>query len=159
VPDPARERLAIVRVQRGDFDVGAELAALTRGRTDVGGVASFVGTVRDASEGAGVGAMTLEHYPGMTEKELARISDEAHARWPLGGTLVVHRFGRLEPGERIVLCAAASAHREAALAACAFLIDFLKTRAPFWKREETGDGERWVAARAGDDAAAEKWKR
>ena len=151
--------VAIVRVQREDFDVGVELEALTRGRTDVGGMASFVGVVRDANEGAGVAGMTLEHYPGMTEKELARISAEARARWPLSGTVIVHRVGRLEPGERIVLCAAASAHRHAAFEACAFLIDFLKTQAPFWKHEETGAGERWVDARASDDAAAQRWKK
>ena len=160
MPDTAARgaRVRIVRVQPEDFDVGAELAALTRGRTDVGGVASFVGVVRDANEGAGVGAMTLEHYPGMTEKELTRISDEALARWPLSGTVIVHRVGRLEPGARIVLCAAASSHRQAAFEACAFVIDFLKTKAPFWKREETASGERWVEARAGDDAAAARWK-
>src|SRR5262245_33376924 len=161
MPDtaPRAARMRVVRVQTEDFDVGAELAALTRGRTDVGGVASFVGVVRDANEGAGVGAMTLEHYPGMTEKELTRISDEALARWPLSGTVIVHRVGRLEPGARIVLCAAASAHRRAAFEACAFLIDYLKTQAPFWKREETAAGERWVEARAGDDDAAARWKR
>jgi molybdopterin synthase catalytic subunit len=161
MPDtaPRAARVRVVRVQREDFDVGAELAALTRGRADVGGVASFVGVVRDASDGAGVAGMTLEHYPGMTEKELARISDEALARWPLTGTVIVHRVGRLEPGARIVLCAAASAHRQAAFEACAFLIDFLKTQAPFWKREETAAGERWVEARGLDDDAAARWKR
>lgn len=150
---------AIVRVQREDFDVGAELASLTRGKHDVGGVTSFVGLVRDVHGETRVGAMMLEHFPGMTEKELQRISAEAHARWPLAATLIVHRHGRLEPGDRIVLCAAASAHRQAAFDACAFLIDFLKTQAPFWKREETAAGERWVEARASDDAAAERWKR
>jgi molybdopterin synthase catalytic subunit len=159
MPEAATQRITIVRVQREDFDVGAELSALTRGRTDVGGVASFVGVVRDANEGEGVGAMTLEHYPGMTEKELRRIAAEAHARWPLSGTLILHRVGRLAPGERIVLCAAASSHRHAAFEACAFLIDFLKTQAPFWKREETGAGERWVEARGSDDDAARRWDR
>jgi molybdopterin synthase catalytic subunit len=147
----------LVKVQREDFDVGAELEALTRGRPGVGGMASFLGLVRDIHGDARVGAMTLEHFPGMTERELGRISAEAHARWPLEGTLVVHRYGRLEPGDRIVLCAAASAHRQAAFDACAFLIDFLKTRAPFWKLEETDGGERWVEARASDDAAAARW--
>ena len=147
----------LVKVQREDFDVGAELEALTRGRPGVGGMASFLGLVRDIHGDARVGAMTLEHFPGMTERELERISAEAHARWPLEGTLVVHRHGRLEPGDRIVLCAAASAHRQAAFDACAFLIDFLKTRAPFWKLEETDAGERWVEARASDDDAAARW--
>jgi molybdopterin synthase catalytic subunit len=146
-----------VRVQRGDFDVGTELAALADGRTDIGAVTSFVGLVREMG-GPGQGAMTLEHYPGMTEKELEAVEREANARWPLSATLIVHRYGRLEPGDRIVLCAAASPHREAAFAACHFLIDWLKTKAPFWKLEETPDGERWVEAKADDDAAAEKWK-
>ena len=150
---------AIVRVQREDFDVGAELASLTRGKLDIGGVTSFVGLVRDVHGPARIGAMTLEHFPGMTEKELARISAEAHARWPLAATLIVHRYGRLAPGDRIVLCAAASAHRQASFDACAFLIDFLKTEAPFWKREETDSGERWVEARASDDDAAQRWKK
>jgi len=147
----------LVKVQREDFDVGAELDALTRGRLGVGGMTSFLGLVRDIHGDARVGAMTLEHFPGMTERELGRISAEAHARWPLEATLVVHRFGRLEPGDRIVLCAAASAHRQAAFDACAFLIDFLKTRAPFWKLEATDAGERWVEARASDDDAAARW--
>ena len=139
-----------ISVQREDFDLSLETKNLSRSE-GVGAVASFVGIVRDVR-------MTLEHYPGMTEKELTRISDEALARWPLSGTVIVHRVGRLEPGARIVLCAAASAHRQAAFEACAFLIDFLKTQAPFWKREETASGERWVEARAGDDAAAARWK-
>jgi molybdopterin synthase catalytic subunit len=149
---------AVIRVQREDFDVGAEIAALTQGRPGIGGVTSFLGLVRDIHGDARVGAMTLEHFPGMTERELARISDEAHARWPLDATLIVHRHGRLEPGDRIVLCAAASAHRQAAFDACAFLIDFLKTRAPFWKKERTPEGERWVESRASDDAAAGRWQ-
>src|SRR5215510_5913666 len=147
----------MIRVQRDDFDIGAELAALTAGRTDVGGVASFIGLVRDMAGGAPVGAMTLEHYPGMTEKQLAQIEAEAQRRWPLQASLIIHRYGRLEPGERIVLVATASAHRQAALEACAFLIDWLKTKAPFWKLEETGAGEQWVAARESDDAAAARW--
>jgi molybdopterin synthase catalytic subunit len=151
-------KLVVVRVQHEDFDVGAEIAALTQGRPGIGGVTSFLGLVRDIHGDARVGAMTLEHFPGMTERELARISDEAHARWPLEATLIVHRVGRLEPGDRIVLCAAASAHRQAAFDACAFLIDFLKTRAPVWKLEATDGGERWVEARASDDAAAARWQ-
>lgn len=149
-----------IRVQREDFDVGAELAALTDGNLAVGGVCSFVGLVRDMNEDAGVSAMTLEHYPGMTEKMLGRIEAEAQERWPLAASLVIHRYGRLEPGDRIVLVAAASAHRAAAFEACHFLIDYLKTAAPFWKVEDTEAGDpRWVEARAGDDAAARRWKR
>ncbi len=147
-----------VRVQREDFDIGAELAALTDGRTDIGALTSFVGLVREMG-GPGTGAMTLEHYPGMTEKELAAVEREANARWELSATLIVHRYGRLEPGDRIVLCAAASPHRQAAFEACNFLIDWLKTKAPFWKLEETPQGQRWVEAKADDDRAAEKWKR
>ena len=145
-----------IRVQREDFDVGAELEALTQGRTQVGGVASFIGLVRDFGPGS---AMTLEHYPGMTERQLAGIEAEAMTRWPLDAVLVIHRYGRLEPGDRIVLCAASSSHRQAALEACAFLIDWLKTKAPFWKLEESATERRWVEAREGDDAAAEKWRR
>ena len=147
-----------VRVQEADFDTGKELEALTRGRRDVGAVASFVGIVRDANDGTRVSAMTLEHYPGMTEKALESICAEAHARWDLTDTLVIHRVGPLRPGDRIVLVGVASAHRGDAFAACEFIIDFLKTRAPFWKREDTPDGSRWVEARPSDDNAAEKWK-
>lgn len=148
-----------VRVQREDFDVGAELAALTRGRTDIGALTTFVGLVRDIAGDAKIGGMTLEHYPGMTEKELARVEAEANARWPLSASLIVHRYGRLEPGDRIVLCAAASPHREASFEACHFLIDWLKTRAPFWKLEETDAGPQWVAAKEADDAAAARWSK
>ncbi|MCA3244871.1 MAG: molybdenum cofactor biosynthesis protein MoaE [Azospirillum sp.] len=148
-----------VRVQREDFDVGAELAALTRGRTDIGALTTFVGLVRDMAGDAKIGGMTLEHYPGMTEKELARVEAEANARWPLSASLIVHRYGRLEPGDRIVLCAAASPHREASFEACHFLIDWLKTRAPFWKLEETDAGPQWVAAKEADDAAAARWSK
>ena len=144
-----------IRVQREDFDVGAELEALSRGRTDVGAVASFVGLVRDFGPAS---AMTLEHYPGMTERQLAAVEAEALKRWPLAAVSIVHRYGRLEPGDRIVLCAAASSHRQAALEACAFLIDWLKTKAPFWKLEETEAEARWVAARAEDDEAADRWR-
>ena len=147
----------MIKVQREDFDVGAELSGLTAGRTDVGGVASFVGLVRDLAGGATVGAMTLEHYPGMTEKKLTEIEAEARRRWPLQASLIIHRYGRLEPGDRIVFVATASAHRQAALESCAFLIDWLKTKAPFWKLEETAAGPQWVEARDSDDAAAGRW--
>ena len=143
-----------VRVQGEDFDVAAELTQISRG---AGAVCVFVGLVRDLNEGRPVSAMTLEHYPGMTERELAWVEQEARARWPLLDTLVVHRYGRLEPGDRIVLVAVASAHRDAAFDACRFLIDWLKTKAPLWKAEETDAGRRWVAARAEDDAAAAAW--
>lgn len=146
-----------MRVQREDFDIGRELASLTAGRHDIGGVASFVGLVRDTADGSKITAMTLEHYPGMTEKMLAEIDDEARSRWPLDATLIIHRYGRLEPGDRIVLVATASAHRRAALEACEFLIDWLKTKAPFWKLEDAEGGERWVAAKDSDDAAAARW--
>jgi len=144
-----------VRVQREDFDVGAELERLSAGNHRIGGVASFVGLVRDMG---GVSALTLEHYPGMTEKKLAEIEAEANRRWPLDASLIVHRYGRLGPGDRIVLVATASPHREAALAACHFLIDWLKTDAPFWKSEDTPAGERWVEKRAEDDTAAKRWR-
>jgi molybdopterin synthase catalytic subunit len=147
----------VIRVQREDFDVGAELAALSRGNTGIGGVTSFVGLVRDVAGDRRVAAMTLEHYPGMTERELQAIEDEARRRWPLDAVLIIHRYGRLEPGERIVLVATASAHREAAFASCHFLVDWLKTKAPFWKLEETPEGARWVDAQAGDAAAAKRW--
>ena len=145
----------MIRVQREAFDVGREIAALTAGNTRIGGVASFVGLVRDLG---GLSAMTLEHYPGMTERQLQRIDAEAHRRWPLEASLVVHRYGRLEPGEPIVLTITASAHRQAAFDSCNFLMDWLKTEAPFWKREEGAEGERWVAARADDDTARERWQ-
>lgn len=148
----------MIRVQRKDFDAGAEIAALSQGDTAIGGVAAFIGLVRDVAGGEAVSAMTLEHYPGMTEKQLARVEAEACARWPLQASLVIHRYGRLAPGDRIVLVVTASAHRAAALESCQFLIDWLKTRAPFWKREETPDGARWVAARASDEAAAGRWR-
>jgi len=147
----------MIRVQTEAFDVNAELEKLAAGNPKIGGVASFIGYVRDESEGAGVAAMTLEHYPGMTEKKLEEIAAEAHRRWPLEASLIVHRVGRLEPGAPIVLVATASAHRQAAFESCQFLIDWLKTKAPFWKEEETGQGKRWVEARAADDAAAENW--
>ena len=157
----------MIRVQREDFDVGRELERLSAGDHTVGGVASFIGLVRDFNLQGGsspssaerVSAMTLEHYPGMTERKLAEIEAEANRRWPLAASLIIHRYGRLEPGDRIVLVATASPHRDAALAACHFLIDWLKTEAPFWKSEETPEGERWVEARAEDDAAKSRWSR
>ncbi len=147
----------MIRVQREDFDVGAELDRLTAGNHRVGGIASFVGLVRDLGGDERVEALTLEHYPGMTEKKLAEIELEANRRWPLDASLIVHRYGRLDPGDRIVLVATASPQREAALAACHFLIDWLKTDAPFWKSEKTPQGERWVDACSEDDRARERW--
>jgi len=149
----------MIKVQREDFDIGAELARLTDGNTKVGGLAMFVGLVRDLANSGELSAMTLEHYPGMTERRLAEIEAEARSRWPLEGVLVIHRYGRLEPGDRIVLVATTSSHRQAALESCAFLIDWLKTKAPFWKLEEGAGGAEWVEARTSDDRAAEKWKR
>ena len=142
-----------VRIQAEDFDVGAEIAALSRGRTDVGAVASFTGVCR----GGDIVAMTLEHYPGMAEAEIARHVAEAERRWPLLGVTVIHRHGRLVPGDNIVLVATASSHREAAFAAAEFLMDYLKTQAPFWKKEERAGGDGWVDARNSDDAAAARW--
>ncbi|PWC32337.1 molybdopterin synthase catalytic subunit MoaE [Azospirillum sp. TSO35-2] len=146
-----------IRVQAEDFDVGAEYTAFTAGRTSIGGVTLFVGLVRDIAGGEAVSAMTLEHYPGMTERQLEAIEAEARRRWPLDDVLVIHRYGRLEPGDQIVLVATASAHRDAAFDSCRFLIDWLKTKAPFWKLEATPDGERWVEAKDSDDAAAARW--
>jgi len=150
--------MARVRVQEADFDVGRELDALTQGRRDVGGLASFVGLVRDANDGHAIRGMTLEHYPGMTEKALEDICAQANGRWDLVDIVVVHRVGKLAPGDRIVLVGVASAHRGEAFAACEFIMDYLKTRAPFWKREDTPEGPRWVEARASDDNAAGRWK-
>jgi molybdopterin synthase catalytic subunit len=147
----------MVRVQEAPFDVGAELFQLTRGRTDIGALASFVGLVRDLAGDRPISAMTLEHYPGMTESKLIEIEAEANRRWPLQASLIVHRYGRMLPGEPIVLVATASEHRAAALEACAFLIDWLKTKAPFWKLEESPRGSRWVEARSTDDEAAARW--
>jgi molybdopterin synthase catalytic subunit len=148
----------MVRVQEGPFDVGAELAGLTRGRTDIGGLASFIGLVRDLAGERPITAMTLEHYPGMTERKLGEIEAEANRRWSLQASLIVHRYGRMLPGEPIVLVATAAPHRAAALEACAFLIDWLKTKAPFWKLEEGPSDSRWVEARASDDQAAVRWR-
>jgi molybdopterin synthase catalytic subunit len=147
-----------VRVQREDFDVGAEIAHLRGARTDIGAIVSFTGIVRDLHDGRRLAGMELEHYPGMTEAELERVEAEAHARWPLMGCQIVHRFGALEPGDNIVLVVTASAHRQAAFEAASFLMDFLKTRAPFWKRERDTDGHgEWVDARDVDDRAAARW--
>ncbi len=147
-----------VRVQEADFDVGAEFTALRAGDARVGALASFVGLVRDINDGAGVAEMTLEHYPGMTEKALDAIVAEARARWDIYAALVIHRVGPLRPCDQIVLVAVTSAHRGEAFAACEFIMDYLKTRAPFWKREATPDGARWVDARETDDAAAARWE-
>jgi molybdopterin synthase catalytic subunit len=147
-----------VRIQEADFDAGRELEALTEGRRDVGAVASFIGLVRDSNDGHSIRAMTLEHYPGMTEKALEAICLEARARWDVLEALIIHRVGPLAPGDRIVLVGVASGHRGDAFQACEFIMDYLKTRAPFWKKESTAEGERWVEARESDDAAAQRWK-
>jgi molybdopterin synthase catalytic subunit len=149
--------VAHVRVQEAPFDAGLEIAELTRGRRDVGAVATFVGMVRDLNEGTRVTRMSLEHYPGMTERALEEICAEAAGRWDVLDMRVVHRVGPLEPGDAIVLVAVSSAHRGEAFAACEFVMDYLKTRAPFWKKELTPEGERWVEARASDDEAASRW--
>ena len=146
-----------VRVQREDFDPGAEIAALAEGNRAIGGVVAFVGLVREMAGERPIEAMTLEHYPGMTEAKLAEIEAEARARWPLEASLIVHRYGRLEPGDRIVRVITASGQRQAAFDACNFLIDWLKTKGPFWKLEEAGGEARWVDARDADDRAARKW--
>jgi len=138
----------MIRVQTQDFDIGAEIAALTSGRTDIGAVVTFTGLVRDV-------VLELEHYPGMTERELERIEAEAHERWRLQASLIIHRVGKLAPGDNIVLVVTASAHRGDAFQAAEFLMDYLKTRAPFWKRE----GEKWVEARESDDEAAKRWSK
>ena len=148
----------MIRLQREDFDIGAEISRLTEGRRDVGALACFVGLVRDMADGDPIAAMTLEHYPGMTERMLAGIEAEANRRWQLDASLIVHRYGRLEPGERIVLVACASRHRDAAFDACRFLMDWLKTKAPFWKLEEGDNGADWVEAQESDEAAAARWQ-
>ena len=151
-------------MQEADFDVGAEIETLTKGNKRIGGLAVFVGLVREMHVREGlhrerIDALTLEHYPGMTEKALEEIEAEAHRRWPLEGTLIVHRYGRMEAGERIVLVAVGSPHREAAFEACEFLVDWLKTKAPFWKLEETPVGEKWVESHGEDDKAAARWEK
>ena len=147
-----------VSIQTQDFDVSAELARLRAQDARVGAVCCFVGTVRDVNDGSGVSTLTLEHYPGMTEKSLEDICTQAKARWNILDTLVVHRVGALRPLDQIVLVAVTSAHRGEAFAACEFIMDYLKTQAPFWKKERTPQGDRWVDARASDDAAAERWR-
>ncbi len=144
-----------VRIQREDFDIGAEIARLTKGRTDIGAVATFTGICR----GDGVAAMTLEHYPGMAEAEIARHVEEAQSRWPLLGVTVIHRHGRFVPGDNIMMVVTASSHREAAFAAAEFLMDYLKVSAPFWKKEERAGQAVWVEARKADDAAADRWEK
>lgn len=146
----------MIRVQTEDFDIGAEINALTDGRTDIGALVTFTGLVRDMNEGR-VTLMELEHYPGMTEKELVRIEQEAHQRWPLQASLIIHRIGRLLPGDNIVLVITASAHRQAAFEAASFLMDYLKTSAPFWKQEIRDGKARWVEVRERDNAAMKKW--
>jgi molybdopterin synthase catalytic subunit len=152
-----------VRLQREPFDAAAEAATLTRGRADVGAVVTFTGICRGAEDGAPIAALTLEHYPGMAEAEIERHVEEAKTRWPLAGVTVIHRHGRIAPGEDIVLVVTASAHRQAAFAAAEFLMDYLKTRAPFWKQVERAGGKAgtkiWVDANSADDAAAARWRR
>ena len=146
-----------VRIQREDFDISTEIAALRAARRDVGAVASFVGIVRDVNEGASVAGMTLEHYPGMTERSIQAIIDEAKSRWGIFEALVIHRIGELRPQDQIVLVIVTGSHRGDAFAACEFIMDYLKTQAPFWKKEQTPQGERWVEARDSDDKAAARW--
>ena len=147
-----------VRIQAQDFDAGAEIAALRRGDPKIGAVASFIGVCRDANDGEAVKKMTLEHYPGMTEKAIEKIISEARRRWDVMDALVIHRIGELKPTDQIVLVVVTGAHRGEAFAACEFIMDYLKTRAPFWKKEETPQGARWVEARASDDEAAQRWE-
>jgi molybdopterin synthase catalytic subunit len=149
----------VVRVQQAPFDAGREIARLRAGNPRVGAVASFIGVARDINDGSAVATLTLEHYPGMTEKALADIESQARSRWPLIDVTIVHRVGTLAPTDPIVLVAVSSAHRGAAFAACEFIMDYLKTDAPFWKKEVTPSGERWVDARTSDDAARERWER
>jgi molybdopterin synthase catalytic subunit len=146
-----------IRVQHEDFDAGREIARLRAGNPRIGAIASFIGVVRDVNEGDAVAELALEHYPGMTEKALAEITAEARSRWDVIDTLVIHRVGALRPTDQIVLVVVTSAHRAEAFAACEFLMDYLKTRAPFWKKERTPEGERWVEARPSDDTAAARW--
>jgi molybdopterin synthase catalytic subunit len=148
-----------VRVQTADFDAGQEIARMRRGNPRIGAIAAFVGVVRDLNEGEAVSGMTLEHYPGMTERSIETILEEARTRWEILDVLVIHRVGALEPTDQIVLVLVASPHRGDAFAACEFLMDYLKTRAPFWKKERVAGGTRWVEARAADDAAAARWER
>ncbi len=149
----------MICVQREAFDPGRKVDALLMGRTDVGGIATFVGRVRGTENNNSIQSMTLEHYPGMTERAMEEIEHEAVKRWDLAASLVIHRYGRLMPGDLVVLVATAATHRQAALESCQFLIDWLKTKAPFWKLEETSEGKRWVAARASDDDSAKQWEK
>ena len=146
-----------IRIQEADFDIGHEIAALTKSRTDVGAVVTFSGICRGSENGEPIAALTLEHYPGMAEAEIQRHADEAMARWPLQGLSVIHRVGRIVPGENIVLVVTASQHRQAAFEAAEFLMDYLKTNAPFWKREESPKGTSWIEARGHDETAAKRW--
>jgi molybdopterin synthase catalytic subunit len=148
---------ATIRIQQADFDVAQEIAALSNGRTDVGAVVTFSGICRGSENGEPIAALALEHYPGMAEAEIGRHADEALARWPLQGLTIIHRFGRIAPGENIVLVVTASSHRQAAFEAAEFLMDYLKTNAPFWKREESAKGTSWIEARDHDDAATARW--
>lgn len=147
----------MIRVQQEDFDVGAEIKALTKGNPSIGGVVSFIGLVREIAGDRSIDTMALEHYPGMTEKMLARIEEEAQERWNLDASLIIHRYGPLNPGDQIVLTITASAHRQDAFEANEFLMDWLKTKAPFWKREAGADGHNWVEAKDSDDVAAARW--
>ncbi|MCD8513388.1 MAG: molybdopterin synthase catalytic subunit MoaE [Nitrincola sp.] len=147
-----------INVQSEPFDAGKEIAQLTEGRTDIGAITSFIGLVRDFNERPEVKALTLEHYPGMTEHQLKKISQEAQSRWPLLGIRIIHRVGRLEPSDLIVLVIVASAHRQAAFDACNFIMDYLKTQAPFWKKEHTSSGDYWVSSRVSDTEAANRWR-
>jgi molybdopterin synthase catalytic subunit len=146
-----------IRIQEADFDIAQEISALTKGRTDIGAVVTFSGICRGAEGGGAIAALTLEHYPGMAEAEIARHADTAASRWPLTGLTIIHRVGRIKPGENIVLVVTSSAHRQAAFEAAEFLMDYLKTHAPFWKREEGAAGATWVDARDHDDLAAGRW--
>ncbi len=157
-PRPLAQGVTTIRVQTEDFDVGAEIAALRAGNAKIGAVATFIGVCRDLNDGSDVSEMELEHYPGMTEKALTGIAAEARDRWDLFDILVIHRVGRILPTEQIVLVVVTSAHRGESFHACEFLMDYLKTRAPFWKKERTPEGARWVDARASDDAAADRWR-
>jgi len=147
-----------VRIQAEDFDAGREIAALRQGNPAIGAIASFIGVVRDMNDGGKVAEMTLEHYPGMTEKSIAGIIEQAKSRWSIFDALVIHRIGRLKPLDQIVLVVVTGAHRGDAFGACEFIMDYLKTRAPFWKKEQTPEGERWVESRASDDIAAGRWR-
>jgi molybdopterin synthase catalytic subunit len=150
---------ATIRIQAADFDTAREIAALSKGRTDIGAVVSFSGICRGTEDSEPIAALTLEHYPGMAEAEIKRHADEAIARWPLQGLTIIHRFGRIAPGENIVLVVTASSHRQAAFEAAEFLMDYLKTNAPFWKQEESARGKSWIEARSHDDDAAARWKK